>query len=226
MRKNCKICSCELTLDNIAIASIRLKTFRAICKPCRSQQVMNYQKNNIDKRKAYINSYVRKIGKVKQYPCETCKHPCYKKYARAFCGDKCRFMFYVNITEDCWIWKGALNRSGYGKFYFQGFGHDIAHRVSYKLFKGSIKDDFFVCHRCDNPACVNPNHLWLGTHKDNMTDMVQKNRQKSKLNANDVIKIRELVERFRVSHKKIMEEFNITSGTISNIIYRRIWKHI
>ena len=219
MKPSCKFCDIELTAEN------RSGT-RKSCKPCRSKEVMEFQKTNSEWRKGYINAYVRRIGRVKQYPCKTCNQLCYKKYAQAFCSDKCRFMANVTITEECWLWNGPVNRRGYGKLSFQKNKSDTAHRVAYKLFNGPIEDNSLVCHSCDKPRCVKPGHLWLGTHKENMMDMVEKGRQYSKLTMDDVLKIRELVEKFGVAQEKIKEQFKISSGHISSIIKRRVWKHI
>lgn len=72
----------------------------------------------------------------------------------------------------CIEWSGCLDRSGYGRV---GVKQIPAHRVAYRLAKGE-PGDMLVCHSCDNPKCVNPDHLWLGTHKDNMSDMTKKGR--------------------------------------------------
>lgn len=84
-------------------------------------------------------------------------------------------------NSGCWIWVGAvINRTDgeqpRGKIRTENQRQENAARVSYKLFKGAIPTGLFVCHRCDTPLCVNPNHLWLGTHKDNMADKLAKGR--------------------------------------------------
>lgn len=226
MRKNCKQCDCELTLGNISIASKKLQTFRAICKSCRVRNVVSYQQKNSAHRREYANQYARKVGKVKQYPCLTCQNLCYKKYAKAFCSDKCRFMHYVQITDSCWLWNGAKNNQGYGKLSFKGNKTAIAHRVSYELFNGPIEDNMLICHQCDIKNCVKPAHLWIGTHLQNMMDMIEKDRQSSRLSPVDIYRIRELFEKFQVSRKKIMEKFNITDGYLSRIINRKVRNYV
>lgn len=223
MFKTCKVCDVILNENNVSKAAATI--YRRICKPCRSKSVVKYQKNNSEKRRVYANKYARSTGRVIQYPCITCSTPCYKKYAKAFCSDKCRFMSYVNITDSCWIWTASKNRSGYGKTSFQGNLNDVAHRVSYKLFIGPIEEKMFVCHTCDNPSCVKPGHLWLGTTQDNKKDQLSKDRGGIKLKTSDVLEIRKLYAN-DIGSNTIAKLFNVTCGTISSIVKRRVWKHV
>lgn len=100
-----------------------------------------------------------------------------------------RFLTYVNKTEGCWIWVGGTtknrkprkpseNKHIYGQFYWKEIGRNsiAAHRASYLLFVGKIPEGLLVRHSCDNGLCVNPEHLELGTHKDNMKDMIERGR--------------------------------------------------
>jgi len=84
---------------------------------------------------------------------------------------------YELITESgCWIWNASVNYRGYGKFQLKSNTTAGAHRVSWELHFGKIPDGLYVCHKCDIPSCVNPNHLFLGTAKDNTADMHKKGR--------------------------------------------------
>lgn len=143
---------------------------------------------------------------------------------------KDRFLSHVFIPENpdgCWEWVGAKNSDGYGRF---GINDKLyqTHRVSYALFVGMIPDGMEVCHRCDNPACCNPAHLFLGTHKDNMTDRNNKNRQshstkmrgenqgRHKLTEQHIYKIRELIEQ-GYKNVEIAKMFGVKPNTISNV---------
>ena len=90
-----------------------------------------------------------------------------------------RFWKFVDKSTDCWIWRGA-SEGRYGLIGIGGSGNmDYAHRVSWKLNFGNIPSGLFVLHKCDNSLCVNPSHLFLGTHQDNMDDMKRKGRVRS-----------------------------------------------
>ena len=86
-----------------------------------------------------------------------------------------RFFQKVNKTDSCWLWTGAFTSRGYGSFGVNG-KNISAHRYSYQIHTGQIPIGLVVCHTCDTPSCVNPEHLWIGTQSDNMKDMVSKDR--------------------------------------------------
>lgn len=93
----------------------------------------------------------------------------------------------VNRTAGCWEWTGPAFRGGYGRVYFRGRTL-YAHRVSWELANGRIPDGLWVLHHCDNPPCVRPDHLFLGTHADNMADMVAKGRHSSLMHPEAVVR--------------------------------------
>lgn len=147
---------------------------------------------------------------------------------------------YPEPNTGCWLWGGAINDKGYGQIY-DGYSVKYAHRISYKIYKGEIPKGLLVCHHCDNPICVNPEHLFLGTHKDNNMDMIRKGRDSkeylknfksgpgelapsSKLTNEEVLEIREMWKEKSVV--KIAQILGISKHTIHSIVYRRSWKHI
>lgn len=143
--------------------------------------------------------------------------------------------FSIDIVTGCWNWTASLTHTGYGRIRESGLNSRTlsAHRVSYLLYKGSIQNNLLVLHRCDNRKCVNPEHLFLGTSKDNAIDRERKGRsrpQRGELNANSVLS-NELVINIRNMYKNgkrlcdISREFNIATSTIFNAIHHT-WKHI
>lgn len=87
-----------------------------------------------------------------------------------------KFWPRIRKTEGCWLWTGPGDRRGYGQFFPKQGIHLIAHRYSWELVNGPVPEGLFVCHHCDTPPCVRPDHLFLGTPKDNHDDMVRKGR--------------------------------------------------
>jgi len=144
--------------------------------------------------------------------------------------------FIVNIelneTTGCWIWTGSMLNGGYGYFHC-----GLAHRFSYEYFVGSIPNELFVLHNCpfgDNPSCVNPEHLWLGTQSENLQDMMRKKRHpnnnngennpRAKLTRDDADVIKLLCEKKEISYEVIANFYNVQTQTIEHIAKGIIWK--
>lgn len=146
---------------------------------------------------------------------------------------------YQAVTEcGCWLWLNHLNNRGYGQFMGESGKVELAHRVSYKMHVGEIPVGNVVMHTCDNPACVNPDHLETGTTTDNMRDMSRKGRavgniktkgqdvHLSKLTEVEVLNIRQLFATGEYTHKMIADQYNLTKENIGCIVRRQTWKHI
>lgn len=134
----------------------------------------------------------------------------------------------------CWIWTGSTDGHGYGSIRRNGVLHK-AHRVSYVFAHGSIDENLNVLHKCDNPSCVNPCHLFLGTQKENVQDMVKKGRNKygdlrgengsgAILNQKQVDEIRQLLAKGNVTQRFLAEEYGVSYSAISDLSRGRTWK--
>lgn len=143
-----------------------------------------------------------------------------------------RFSTKFIIDESgCWNWQSSIDGAGYGMIATQKGVHLKAHRFSWTLSRGEIPESLFVLHRCDNRRCVNPDHLFLGTHQDNMDDMVSKGRLPphngekngaSKLTEEKVLAIRSDPR----SQSKIAVDYGVTQTAISKIKLRKLWSYL
>lgn len=138
-----------------------------------------------------------------------------------------RFWRYVNRGSDsvCWQWTGGHNADGYGRFIIDGKVLN-AHRVSWMITHGDIPPGYEVCHSCDNPPCVNPAHLYLGTHQQNMLDMSNKGRSRQTKLTPEQIRIIRTLRASGYSLKSISSRFSISDGLVSMIAHRVIWRGI
>ena len=173
--------------------------------------------------------------------CELCGASFYTcESVQRFCSRGCfgqsrvipiknRLLAHIKIdVNGCWNWTGRRSRYGYGQFGKDAVG---AHRVSWTELRGPIPEGHFVCHSCDNPPCINPDHLFLGMPKDNTRDMIDKGRSKhpngqdastAKLTAENVAEIRKSA----LSQSEIARKFGITQSNVSRIRSRQSWNHL
>ena len=151
------------------------------------------------------------------------------------------FWAFVEKTETCWLWHGALQRGGYGSAH-RPYGRVVrAHRYSWELTNGPIPGGLCVCHKCDVRTCVRPDHLFLGTRKDNMRDAANKGRLTrpsswertrrgsahgmAKLTDDDVRAIR--AERAQgIPGHVVATRHHISGGAVSMIVNRKRWAHL
>jgi hypothetical protein len=174
-----------------------------------------------------------------------CSHACYWKDKPTPIPK--RFWHYIKKTKTCWEWTGALVR-GYGQMSVSGNGVP-AHRVSWELHYGPIPEGLFVCHHCDNRACVRPDHLFLGTPKENTHDCMRKGRlatgirsgaytkpekcrmpgernHQSKLTEDQVREIRRRYSEGGITQKALAAEYGVTQTCVGGITRGKGWKHV
>lgn len=144
-------------------------------------------------------------------------------------------------SNGCWQWTGATDTKGYGRFHVWRMGTILAHRYAWQLTNGLIPEGMFACHRCDNPACVNPEHIFIGTAEENTRDMLTKQRHSRgeshgdkirradrgnrKLSPDDVVAIRAELKRGE-RQRDIARAFGISQGAVSQINRGATWGHV
>jgi hypothetical protein len=155
-----------------------------------------------------------------------------------------RFWQHVDKFADCWIWTAAKSSKGYGRFKINGKLYS-SHRLVYQWEIGDIPEGYDICHTCDNPSCVNPDHLFAGTRSENMLDAFRKGRIRiqenrnpippppmlgednpaSKLKKSDVRQIRFLYSH-GYSKRKLSQIYDVSRRTIKDVVDRESWKHV
>ena len=146
-----------------------------------------------------------------------------------------------HMDTACWEWTAGKSRQGYGRLFELNTGQLRAHRVSWVLHNGEpIPEGLLVLHECDNPSCVNPAHLFLGTYQNNTDDMIRKRRGyfpgvknprgsqngMAKLTEDQVLQIRELYQSTQFTQVELGNRFGITNSVINKIVNRNSWSHI
>lgn len=191
--------------------------------------------------------------KPTEYVCPQCGITFFRKHWRTrpgvtpCCGFSCankrkprkhrnvvvRFWEKVVKTEGCWLWTGkSFSSYGYGLLHIRGRGMVRAHRLSWEIHHGLIPDGLWVLHHCDVPRCVRPDHLFLGTHADNMADAHRKGRlvcgqrhSRTLLNPEKVLQIRADIAS-GMTYTQVANKFGVSRGAIQRVIDRRNWKHV
>ena len=145
-----------------------------------------------------------------------------------------RFWSKVNKTESCWLWTACCKQFGYGCFSVSRSKWILAHRASWIFTNGPIPEGQLILHKCDNPPCVNPSHLFLGTHADNVADKMNKGRyyrgQAPKGIDNPASKLTEsqvtIIRASAMPQEDLAYAFGVSQTTISRIQLRKNWSHI
>jgi hypothetical protein len=165
-----------------------------------------------------------------------CSVSCYRMPASV------RFWRNVNKTDGCWTWTAARCADGYGQIYVSPDRMVSAHRFSWEIANGPIPDGLWVLHACDNPPCVRPDHMFLGTNADNMRDMVSKGRQWAqarpeavvrgsripwaKLTEAQVVDIRSRYAAGGTTYARLAAEYGVAESAVGLVVTRRTWTHV
>ena len=151
-----------------------------------------------------------------------------------------RFYAKVSKSDYCWEWNASRNEKGYGTLQVGSTINgtrrkEYAHRFSWQMEHGPIPPGAYVLHKCDNPSCVRPSHLFLGTQADNMADMIAKGRValrrgekhgRAKISEQDVRDIRAKYMSRQATQQELSDEYGVCQVNISKIVRRELWRHI
>jgi len=203
--------------------------------PCQKQR--KPRKKETKKRKKRIDTLWR-LGGLEDLKGHPLKLALLERMAASEEGQR-RFWAKVKKgnPDECWTWMGGMSNNGYGTY---GISHTEnrsaqirPHRISHYLATGVFSELVDVCHRCDNPICVNPSHLFPGTQEDNILDMVKKNRHikgekspRSKLTEKDVRSIRAAYATGNYSHADLALIYKVCRVSIRMVVIGRSWKHV
>lgn len=182
--------------------------------------------------------YLSGIQRGTKYCSQSCAGKMNYKDKPCFHNDTPQERFFKGISDQnhpngCWIWDGLRNKAGYGRIRLK-YSDKTCHRYSWELHNGLIPKDKIVCHHCDVTSCVNPSHLYLGTHQDNANDRSNRNRGRdqagskhnmAKLTEAQVLQIKEKLINGATANQ-IMGEYSVSRMTVSNIKLSKSWKHI
>lgn len=193
------------------------------CLGCGSETIFTAPKKKYCSRNCFYSHYINKKKKTVQFDCKLVQ-------------ERIKNNSVVDIITGCWIWQLSSDKDGYGRIKIC-YKTWRSHRASYVAFIGEIINNLLVCHSCDNPKCVNPKHLFLGTHQDNVTDMISKRRQryakgestnKNKLTEKDVCWIRDNCIPYHLEFgvKALAAQFGVSRTHLSDVIASRNWKHL
>lgn len=166
----------------------------------------------------------------------TSKAPFCKRITSITCSIAESFWSMVEKSDGCWCWKGQTHSAGYGRIernYDGGKFIFLAHRISWQLHFGDIPEGYHVLHRCDNPPCSNPRHLFLGTQRDNNEDKINKDRHVrgerapiAKLTDAAVVEIRRRYKHGDVTQQLLADESGVCLSQICGIVNGKAWKHV
>jgi hypothetical protein len=145
--------------------------------------------------------------------------------------NKTRLLSKFRVTvAGCWEWTAACDKNGYGWFWMDG-ENLASHRASWILHKGPIPEGKLVCHKCDNPPCINPDHLFLGTAQDNSSDAKKKGRTLRGICHPRAVITPEIANRIRTqyqfrktTHVMLAERYGIGRTLVQHVLYRKAWK--